>query len=308
MRLQTVLPFLVASASAIPFPEELSSFGKNEKNSKAVPICSQNFSTEGVVDKYKKDYTNSKWQTTTAAFYLSQLTENGTKGWADKLFHDSGIGGGPTTSSYDCTRLSKDTCGPTVKCTDYSPNAAYFVHASMVNLNSFFTRMHEKLQDIGIWQLSGGIKEIRDTFGAPPKDMGGLFSILIGVFVLGAGLSGPVWKVGAPLTAGVGILNLAAGADADDENEPDLNDDLEKKFGKLFSNYAAALESAVKMFFSGDFSDSDDDINGRDLIIDTFKDGTLVENGPVNDAVDDWMDNVNMVIVSIRQDIFYLTP
>lgn len=268
MRLLTLLPLLIASASTLAHAEEekvdttkpCESDDECEKAEKQV--CESSFAklpymkllfspSIGSPIGLAKDGMPRTWKEVGAAAYLDDLLKDNTTDWSDRLFHEFEIGGGSRESSYDCKRLGKTSCGATPSCKEYKPRyGAYFVHASIASLYSSLNRIHEDLQDIAIWQLSAGIKHIEETFGPQDKDLGWLLSIIGGVF--GAISIGPVGAVTGPLS---GVTGMLGGLEAKDNAEkPDLEGDMEKSLGRLFAYYTTYLKEATKVFFSGDFS------------------------------------------------------
>lgn len=226
-----VLPFVVAFAHALP--KNIASCGSGlwcpEKlDDKGDDMCKLN------VTEDSEGNAVAVWKITQADKYLDKVLDDGIKGWTTHMFNDAGI-----KESY-CGELNFNKCN-VGDCSDYDPKEAFFIHQSISNLNSAFEKMHEDLQDKAIESLAKGVSDIVDTFG-DVDTTSDVFSILIGATVAGSGLAGPAWKVGAPLTFLVGMLNIASGV----YSSKDYEGELEDKLGKMFGDFSDSLKTATK--------------------------------------------------------------
>lgn len=247
------------------------------------------------------------WEGSGAETFLYEfLEENGEEDWVGNMFRATVADGEQGGSTYDCTNFPAEgscTCPGHNLCVEYTPVSMFFVHLSICHLYSALIRLHEDMQDHMIVDLANGIKEIVEVFGPPPppEDNSFILTLLIGGFVSGAALATKHWQVGSPMTAMVGILNIAAGmvaAGEEPETPADFEHDLEKSLGKFYSDFAENLKDAVNAIFGGDFSAFEDmEVNPVDFITDGFAEGKMLDYKLINPAVDAWIDGAKSMIV-----------
>ncbi|KAK2763089.1 hypothetical protein FQN54_009723 [Arachnomyces sp. PD_36] len=321
MRAQTFVPLLLA-ASASALPGQLEN-AKRQETPSATPTPSTTPEPEPTTTSQPEPEPTlppeeicalpfndgdsgviaDTWENSGAASFLSDfLTENGVESWVDGIFQETVGNGEQGGSTYDCTNFpaeGKCTSPGHKLCTEYDPVGMFFIHLSISNLYSSFVRIHEGMQDDMIINLASEIKKIVEVFGPPPPDDPSILTFLIGAFVLGAAMAGPAWTIGAPLTAVVGGLNIAAGAAAqDDQAEPiDFEHDLELSLGSFYSRYADILEDTVIAIFGGDFSGFENfDSDPVEWVSDQFAEGKMLDHTIVDPQIDEYLDATTELI------------
>lgn len=235
--------------------------------------------------------------------YLNSLLVNGTEDWSDRLFKQSGIGGSKSGgSTYDCTRLGQDSCGPTAKCSDYESLGAFYVHASIVNYYNAMSRLYKELTEATIYDVTAGIDKITDLIAEPDQDFQWLFTMVNALLGFGTALAGPAWQVAAPLTGLTGAVNTGAAISLATKPDPDeLSDDLTKALGKIFKMLADNLNDGTKQFFTGKVEDEDKTFDGptNSWIHAAFEDGKLLDKTRVDPSVDSLVDGIDKWLVSL---------
>lgn len=238
------------------------------------------------------------WKSSGAGDFLADyLEDHGVEGWANDFLKDTVKGGlnGPTFDCSNIQEISSCSLPQERSCGTYDPAEAYFVHISIANLNSLFHTLYLTLIDQELDDFVSRATDIEDEFGNP--DTEGLFPMLIGSFVLGAAATGPFWVLGAPMTAMVAVLNLAAGVV---ESQGDVTESLEKTIEITYTRFRDSLEATAEAITSGDFDDLEGVDDTTEFILDAFGDGEMMVVDQKNLSVDKYLDSFSKFLVSSR--------
>lgn len=262
---------------------------ENDTGTADVDVCQLPFETaeEG----------QSSWDSSGAEEFLSQyITSHGVDGWANHILKDT-VSGGLQGQTFDCENIQEiSSCSLPMdrSCETYDPPEAYFVHISIANLNSLLHTLYLTLIDEELDDFVSKAEEIEDAFGSPEEE--GLFAILIGSFVMGAAAAGPMWVAGAPMTAFVGILNVAAGAAA---NGGDVTEDLETTIKVTYTRFRDYIEATSKAIMSGDFTALGGHVDDYlAFITDSFSAGQMMVVDKKNLAADTYLASFGKWLVS----------
>ena len=298
-----LIPLLISSALGSPTPP-IHVRGNVFKPGKPSPTsgvylpdtCDKVFKLAESVEDRKE-----AWEYTGASGYLSKLLDDGLKGWGRDFFREVKDG------KIDCSVWDAETCEAAGKCPEYKPREGYYVHQSIYVLFSQFRRLFETNELSLLEGIGGDIDAVNDLFEAElpsTADAGYLFAVFIGLAVLGAGASGPHWKMGSPMTGIVGILNVASGihqsVPEQDSLVPDpdlVEDSLVKTLRNYYDSYKTKLESTFNAIMAGDFDKLEVD-DPKAFIMDTFSDGKFMSVNVANDATTILANNMKKVMVS----------
>lgn len=241
----------------------------------------------------------STWDESGADDYLSEyLEEHGVEGWADKILSDSIAGGSPGGQTFDCETIGSGSCSlPEDRAQDtYDPCEALYIQTSIANLNIAFDSILTEIDGDALEALGSTTKDVEEIFGDSGTD--GIWPILIGIFVGAAAAAGPVWQVGAPMTAVVGALNVAAGIEAA-SGEEDVGDSLEEAVTNFYGGFRETLKNTASALLAGNFDDLGDLADGPGAFIyDAFSDGKLLVVEDRKNAVNDFVENFKKFLVS----------
>lgn len=285
MRLQAgVIPLLASHVIAHPYSGRV--LARDDK--KCLP-----FDVEHTVEERRKAWEDSGTKEWIGKF----IDDKGLDGWSGKLFRETMEG--KNGARVNCDVLDSTTCTGAEPCQTYDPVEGFYVHQSLHSLYSQFNRMHENMQDEAIDSLTKGIDEVLSVFGPPPEPNDWMYAIIIGSFVGAAAAAGPVWQVAAPMTAMVGVFNIAAGLAQKNKPETKLDyaDDLRNSFGEVYSSYRQALNDTVSAIYTGDFDGIDVD-DPKGFITDTvLGDGKLLDLGQTNKDMQPLLDSASLMTV-----------
>ncbi|PGG96126.1 hypothetical protein AJ79_09723 [Helicocarpus griseus UAMH5409] len=272
-----------------------------------------------------KDNLNSKdlahiWTKSGAAGFLKNfLKKHGTDEWTEKFFKKTVNGGKQSIATFNCMAFPGGTTCTTPgngECVKYKPPEAFYVHQQIASLWSAFDQIHEATQTTMVNALLADIQDAVDIFGPPKKKDDGLWALMIGAFVGGAGLAGPVWQVAAPLTAVVGALNIAAGMD-EKSAKPKEPDDFKKLTSKdvkrFFDGINGSLNKTVDAVFGGKFKGVKTPKDKVKWITDQFAGGKLLDLERVGSDVEKYTAGVaklvkqGMVVSCLKANEYYVS-
>ncbi|XEU97574.1 hypothetical protein FSHL1_002860 [Fusarium sambucinum] len=244
-----------------------------EKGVDSDKICKWSFDSEDE-DKNFESWTKSG----AAKWFKDWLYEKGADKWTDKFFKAVIGGGNQGGSTMNCKNLGSTTCqGPgTTACSSYTPPETFYVHQQIGVMFSAFHQIWTDTINFSIKQLAGGIKEIVDEYGEPPKDdRAMMLNMLVGILTSAAGLS-------AKSTGAAGTLTFFSGAFASASansgefptgvSKEDLADDLVNAYGTVFNEVLNVTTGYVEAVLSGS---KPDNIKGsaEDWVHDVFSHG-----------------------------------
>lgn len=239
-------------------------------------------------------------------WFSNFIDKNGVSDWSNNYFRvATGKTGG---SPYTCTDLHSGTCpAPSVTCTDYTPNEAFFVHVQIANMHSAFHQVWELFVENAVENLSSGIKDIIDTYGTPPEDDTPMvLNMLVGIFTSLAGIGGfiPATSflagVANPLTLMAGITAMAAvkASDSEGMDPDDLNDELEKVYGHMYKHVVQTLGATVTSMFAGTGTEGVEDSDLPAWIKGQFKDGAWLSGSLVTNLTNAYTASITSKFVS----------
>lgn len=265
-------------------PEEEEEEEEEEEDS---AVCSLPFKTE--------DEAKDSWKESGAADFLSEyLDDNGIEDWGNNMLTDT-VQGGLMGTTFDCANIEGlQSCGlpEDRKCETYDPPEAYLLHISLANMMAMYHNIYETLVEEQLNVIEDKSKEIEEAFGEP--EIEGIFPILIGAFVMGAAAAGPHWQIGAPLGAGIGLLNLAAGLTAQAE---DTTDNLKSTMRDTYREVRKNLKTAAEAVSNGDFDGLDVD-DPKQYIMDAFDEGQMIHVKQKNTSTQKYLDSFTELLVS----------
>ncbi|RMJ16036.1 hypothetical protein CDV36_004309 [Fusarium kuroshium] len=247
----------------------------------------------------------SRWiQTGAATWFLNFLRERGAERWTDNFFKKVMD---QKTLNFDCLELLTGHCsGPGDKhCQDYIPPPSYYVHLQIGNLYAAMDQLWAKMVTNAIEELSTDIKDVVATYGTPPESKNSLIlNMFVGVLTSLAGISGHIsdvspgtalGKFANPLTVFSGIFAQASAADGSVKGitPSELNDNLEKVYGKMFKAVMGQINATLTTVFGGVLPDgwSEDDISPEDYVWIHFAKGEWLNPHLKDEAVNVYVEN-----------------
>ncbi|KAJ4235468.1 hypothetical protein NW757_013509 [Fusarium falciforme] len=208
----------------------------------------------------------SRWiQSGAATWFLNFLRERGAERWTDKFFKKVMD---QSSLNFDCTAVLSGHCS-------------------------------------GPGEKTSRIKEVVETYGTPPESKNALIlNMFVGVLTSLAGMSGHVsdispgstmGKFANPLTVFSGIFAQASAADGSVKRitPENLNHDLEKAYGNMFTAVMGQLNDTLLTVFGGVLPEgwSKDDISPEDYVWIHFAKGEWLNYHLKDEAVNLYVSN-----------------
>ncbi|KAH7320726.1 hypothetical protein B0I35DRAFT_500940 [Stachybotrys elegans] len=249
------------------------------------------------------------WALSGASGFLGEfLQENGAENW-DYNFFSSVLNGGTGGSTYDCNHVHSGNCpGPlSTPCEDYTPDEAFYVHVSIGLLYSSYSQIWAGLVEDGIGNLASNIKDVVEAYGTPPEDANSdILNMLLSILTSLVGISEfigekfpgrPTAELFGKASTPLGIFTEIIGGIAGDPEEldgyvdpDDLNDELEKVYGKMFTGLIKGMGDAVEGIFNGKKPDGWTG-SAEEYVESVFQDGRYLSKEIVDGMAEAYVEN-----------------